>query len=236
MSSATARGPHAFSYLTLETIRPRWQLPQGGRIASVVTMDAPLGGVDPTGRLRSAAIRAYLTLTHQWRSFTSFNDLVRLLRASDGWYPLGASASVMQLMRESADVTPISNQRLADRARERGIRILTLGNARDYCFAPGHGVMPFISTQWLVDGGKESGTFGRWVALGQQGNSLSTLETNHGAVLRDPSVQSGIASFLTGSEPVPLLPSPSEDSLLRWCERDLRDKRRQPRSLSKVHV
>lgn len=226
----------AFSYLTLQIIKPRWQLPHGGRIASVVTLDAPLGGVEPMGLLRSTAIRLYLAVAHQWHAFTSFNDLVNLLRKGDSGYPLGASASVMQLMQESADETPMSNQELAEFAREHDVRILTIGNARDYCFAPGHGVAPFISTQWLADEGKNSGTYGRWVALGQHGSSFATLEANHGAVLTDPSVQSGIISFLDGNEPVPLLPSPSEESLLLWCQSDLCDARRQPASLTKVHV
>ncbi len=207
----------AFAYLSLLSNSDTWNLPNDGRVASVIALDAPLGGLGDFSRFRIGSIRAYLALSHQWRAFTSFNDLLRLHGISNSCYPLGACGRISKLVDQDAQRT---NQDLAHDAQHHGVRILTIGNSRDYCFAPGHGLKPFVSTQWLVDEGDNSDIFGRWVVLGDPNSSPAQVEINHGAVLFDASVHEGIVTFLEGAEPSPLLPAPSSEMLAHWFDQE----------------
>ncbi len=210
----------AFAYLAQMERANHWRLPNDARLAGITTLDAPLGGIATTNRLRMTMVRAYLALTHHWLDFSSVNDLLQIYRTSNSLYPLGGRGSVMEILERGSRGTPMSNQELALAARHHGVRVLTIGNVRDYCFDPGHGFEPFVSTQWISDAGPGSGVHGRWVVLGRKRHSLGGLEVNHGVVLGDPSVHEGILSFIRGGDPNPLLPAPTAESMTLWLKQE----------------
>ncbi|HET9017441.1 MAG TPA: hypothetical protein VFN57_17700, partial [Thermomicrobiaceae bacterium] len=194
-------GVIAYGYLARLAEAGDWTLPEAGRLAAVVTLDAPLGGVFGDAPVQFTLVKAYLALLHRRRLLRPFDELVGLWRTAAGREPFGAFARLASLVDGGRRPT---NQRVAREAREHGVRLLTVGSRHDRAFAPGMHVRPFPSVQWLADGGMGSGIYGRVVEHAPDGSRVPHPVESHGAVLHDPRVHEAVWHFLLGRDPAPL--------------------------------
>lgn len=185
----------AFAYLAelkARNVAPD-QLPSGGRLAGIVTLDSPIGGMptniwdtSPGGLLRDTV------------------DM-KAVYASGGVYPAGSTRSIGTLY----GFGNITNQQLATGAATHAVRILTVGNERDWSFLFGVPVVSsFLDTQWLVDGGTGSGLYSRGINEGIFPCKTSLLSLpwdyftcNHELVFKTAQVETSILDVIEGRTP-----------------------------------
>lgn len=190
----------------------------GDRIAGIVTLDAPLGGI-PNDLYLAKIFTEYSYIKQcpalRGQSMPSVDELFALYKTAQ-LAPYGGNDSIAGILFN----TNIANEDIAAEAATQGIQILSIGNARDYFYNPaackvlwGHsliGTHNYLSTQWLSDKGNSSGIYGRYFTDGAPTCSLTDLGINHGLVFIESSIQSALGQF-TNNEPLTALPIATPD-------------------------
>ncbi len=186
----------------------------GDRIAGVVTLDSPLGGISNDLYLTRAVLSPfYLSQCPSLRGhrLLALDDLMAIYKTSTS-LPHGGYNSVARMLF-NADIT---NDASASQAAPQGMHVLTIGNQRDYLYDPaackallGHslvGTKNYLSTQWVSDKGDGSGIYGHYFTDGTPTcGKLTDVGANHGLVLIEQSVQTALGQFIN-HEPVTALP------------------------------
>jgi pimeloyl-ACP methyl ester carboxylesterase len=176
-----------------------------GRIAGVVTVDSPLGGLTVSSLENVCAV-----LTLNSATCRTPNLLENLPQFDRIWTTGGADpkGSTHSLERALFAPAALSNQTLAVWAAHEGTRILTVGNTRDGVIA--FGTIGALSTQWMKD---ESPVFSRTISKailppGVLDNLLTLLSmpvaiiaASHGIVLTDPDVLEAARLLMSGRVP-----------------------------------
>ena len=177
----------------------------GDRIAGVVTLDAPLGGI-PNDLSLTRLFMVYSN-TRQCppllgQPMPSVDQLFTLYKTGS-LVPHGGNNSVAKVLFNTA----ITNEAIASQAATQGIQILTIGNARDYLYDPASckvlfgrpliGASNYLNTQWLSDQGNSSGIYGRYFVDGTPTcDNLSTLGINHAYVFDERSIQTALGQLI----------------------------------------
>ncbi len=181
-----------------------WAMPAGASLASVVTLDTPLGG--------APFIEFLCTFAPDYcggRSTPAEESTLRDMGAI--WdtgldHPAGGNRSIAQ--RLGAGLA--SNQSLAlTAARSHGVKVMTVGNVRDWLYAPAGpdaGTLSFLDTQWLTSDDGGAGIFARAINAGPSSCPLSedlasSYGCNHPLSTRDAAVGSAIVTVLAGGRP-----------------------------------
>ena len=186
----------------------------GDRVAGIVALDTPLGGIP--NDLYLAKIFTTVSYTRQCptllgHSMPGVDQLFALYKTSQ-LVPHGGANSIAQVLFN----TNITNEQIANEAATQGIHILSIGNTRDYLFDPaackvlwGHslvGTNNYLNTQWLSDQGDNSGIYGRYFTDGTPTcGSLTDLGMNHGFVFVERSIQTALGQFMN-NQPLTALP------------------------------
>jgi len=191
----------------------------GDRLAGIVTLDTPLGGIP--NDLYLARIFLIYSSTRECpalrgHAVPSIGDLFNLYKTGQA-LPHGGANSIAELLFKINK----TNDAIAAYAATQGIQILSLGNTRDYLFDPvackvlwGHaliGTNNYLDTQWLTDQGDSSGIYGRAFTDGiPTCNKLTDLGVNHGLVFIERSIQTALGQFMN-NEPLTALPVATVD-------------------------
>ncbi|HVA87971.1 MAG TPA: hypothetical protein VNF73_16820 [Candidatus Saccharimonadales bacterium] len=192
----------ALAYLAQLADADAWSLPSDGRLATVVTLDSPLGGLPFVDQL--CAIAPGTCGGSPVAGSTSLGDMSEVWGTSNA-YPAGATRSVEELFGGSR-----TNQELAvEAARDHGIATLAIGNMRDWAYDPtlsDSGPLSFRDTQWLIDDGSGAGVMARVIDSGTAscpsgGGPNEALLCNHPRVLSDPAVEQAIVDLFAGGVP-----------------------------------
>jgi pimeloyl-ACP methyl ester carboxylesterase len=191
----------------------------GARIAGLVTLSAPLGGI-PTLFSSITDVTAQVgddgSCDEPVASPPNMADLRRIWFSAGNDQPRGAFASVAQTLMPdrygAGDGVRYTNQQLAFDAGFASMRILSIGNLADWVWSPcgpfTRGIPSFLDTQWLIDM-PESRVYSRVFtpASAVPCSTLMDLPANHSATLADPLVHLAVASFLRGEPPDQLAPA-----------------------------
>jgi hypothetical protein len=186
----------------------------GDRIAGVVTLDTPLGGIPNDLYLEKTVLTPFYVSQCpklRFQPLLALDDLFAIYKTSK-LLPHGGYNSIAKVLFN----TDITNETSAVEAAKQGIQALTIGNERDYLYNPaackallGHsliGTYNYLSTQWLSDKGNGSGTYGHSFTDGTPTcGKLTDLGANHGIVLIEHSVQTALGQFIN-HEPLTALP------------------------------
>jgi hypothetical protein len=201
----------AFAEVARLTTVDGWTLPNGGRIATVVTLDSPLGGLPFVNELCGLAPDVCGGRPIPAPNSSLF-DMSAVWATGTG-RPAGADRSVETLFpAPSARVdAPMRNQALAlAAAGEPGVRFLSIGNVRDWLYAPlgpNAGTYAFLDTQWLTSGAGGSGVYARAIDSGPaackaaSGDLAASYACNHGLVLTDAAVGAAVVAVIGGATP-----------------------------------
>lgn len=216
-------GAVVFGYLDFLENHLLVPLPSSVHLKAVITLDAPLGGVHDFWTESFVVHQVYdKSCNLKGVSLNSPPDLTTVLDSTvppfhttppnDGEIdPLGAQASFLILSTPNPDpnITIPSNLSLAEQAQtDLGTSFLTIGNVNDFVWntqacnllLPG-----FVDTQWIEDGGDNSGLYGRSFQYTATCPGLTSPKladaviASHTAVLFNGDVQAGIMAFLTPS-------------------------------------
>lgn len=169
-----------------------------GRLAAVVTLDSPVGGMP------------YFPSDNS--TFGSLADMKKVWESGVG-APAGSTRSLVTLF----GLKGLTNQWLAaNAAHVSGVRILTVGNRKDWAFGRYWGltpssVDPFLDTQWLLSEGEGSGVYARAIDQGDSAcpSTDLLLLCNHRLVLTDEGVKQAIVN-LAEDRPVGLSLPPDQ--------------------------
>jgi hypothetical protein len=121
-------------------------------------------------------------------------------------YPAGANRSVASRVAEGT----ASNQTVAAAAAARGTTVLTVGNLRDWMYAPvgaGAGTLTFLDSQWLTTDPRGAGVHSRAITSGPSscpagsGSLAAAYGCNHALVTRDDAVGGAILAAMAGRAP-----------------------------------
>lgn len=190
----------------------------GDRIAGVVTLDAPLGGI-PNDLFVAKWVMAYGYIRDcpmlLGNSMSTLDILFNIYNTGN-LLPHGGTNSITGVLFQ----TNITNQAIATKAAQQGIQILTIGNQRDYLFDPAAcklflgrsliGTDNYLSTQWLSDQGNGSGIYGYYFTNGAPTcTQLTDLGINHGFAFVDRGVQAALGQFVD-NQPVTALSIPAQ--------------------------
>jgi hypothetical protein len=210
-------GAVAFGYLAQQVV-DNTALPGGASLQSVTTLDAPLGGAPFVellcgfapdmcgGRPVPADDSALRDLSLIWTSATGSpaggkREIVS--RLGD----IAAAANTTTVLGPPA---PVSNQAVAAAAAARGTAVLTIGNVRDWLYAPAGpnaGSLTFLDTQWLTTDPRGSGVHARTINAGPgscpaaKGDLAASFGCNHALVTREGSVAVAINGLIAGRTP-----------------------------------
>lgn len=210
-------GVVAFGYLAyLNRLPVKFSLPYGGKLAGVINLDSPIGGITgDTTYLGLVVDRARSNCNPGLSSVQSVKQLVALFQTAHSSHPLGGSASLEEVLFGGKG---LSNEQLANEAAHNGIPVLTVGNLRDFlwdtqpCSFPLPNV-DFRDTQWLQDEAPSTAVYGRDFKGGDEQCTANTIlfhGLNHFEVLTNSQVIQGIAQFLpNGGVPNKLDKAPS---------------------------
>ena len=173
----------------------------GVALRGVVTLDAPIGGVDRY----SAALADVVSLAKELCLWSgplpaSVSDMRSLgVQNEQGLlynWTWGAEASLTKMLWDVS--SGASNQQLAEDAGAAGVTVLTIGNLKDWSFA----TAGQFTTQFLRDGAHGSGVYARefdtWAPLLDCDGDKSCL-IGHRVVREHPSVQDAIEALLNGT-------------------------------------
>ena len=199
-------GVVVFGYLAfLDRLSAKFSLPNGGRLAGVITLDSPIGGItNNAAYLSDVKLFAQAYCNPTLNKLGTVNQLVSLLKTANSSNPLGGAASLEQVIFGGTGRT---NQQIATDALLYGAPIVTIGNLKDFLWDPG--ACPnllgkpkgdFRSTQWLTDEASSSAIYGRDFASPPGAKcGISTIifaNLNHLDVLSNSQVLQGITQFL----------------------------------------
>lgn len=194
-------GVVAVAYLALLESTGAWTLPGDGRLASVVSLDSPLGGL-PFVEAACGIAGDVCAAVEPGPAPPSLVDLSTVWSTGTG-RPAGADRSLGRLFGRS-----LSNQSLAALAAEsHDVAVLTVGNVRDWVYAPiglFRGFVNFVDTQWVRSGAAGSGLYARAIDSGPAtcpDDDPTGAACNHGHVLIDPAVHDGIVAAFAGRTP-----------------------------------
>ena len=202
----------AFAYLASLVTQDR-TLANQGRVAGVVTLDAPLGGLPLDQSTYRRVFEEGMTArcsAMEGKPFQNLGELSAIWnhRATDADTFAGSSQSIAAGVFGSSpgDGPPVTNQDVArDGVARSGTRVLTAGNAHDLLYANCQPAWHFGSTQWLADGGAGSGIFARAAASGAACSLLpGSIHASHAYLLADPNSHLTVRNFLEGHDPAPL--------------------------------
>ncbi len=218
-------GAVAFGYATFLDRQLVTPLPSGLHLKAVITLDAPLGGVQDSFTNSFIVRKVYeKSCNLHGIPFRSLSNLTRVLDSTvapfhttppddsdSGPDPLGAQASVLMLSNPPPHPNKVipSNEDLAGHADlDLGTSFLAIGNVNDFVWKANacNSQLPnTVDTQWLEDEGADLPAFyGRSFA-----SKISTcpslnspqladvVNDTHRAVLFSGDVQTGITNFLT---------------------------------------
>jgi hypothetical protein len=177
----------------------------GDRIAGVVTLDTPLGGIPNDLYLEKTLLTPFYMSqcpNLRFQSQLALNDLFAIYKTSK-LLPHGGNNSIARVLFN----TDGTNDFFASSAAKQEVQVLTIGNERDYLYNPaackallGHsliGTYDYLSTQWVSDKGYESGVYGLSFTGGTPTcGKLTDLGANHGLVLIEPNVQTALGQFI----------------------------------------
>ncbi len=201
-------GMIAFGELSFLHQLGKFSLANNGRLAGVITLDSPLGGVTNNGGfLADVTTFARFDCSLNLGQLISVNQLVTLFKNTGSSHPLGGKASIDGLFFGGS----LTNDALAQTALAHRVSVLTIGNLRDYLYDPGACPLPkhpqgdFRDTQWLDD---QSPTpiFGRDFRDGDAPCSTTTFllgALDHLNVLTNADMLDGMMQFLQGLSPNP---------------------------------
>ncbi|MBM4408091.1 MAG: alpha/beta hydrolase [Chloroflexi bacterium] len=202
-------GVVAFAYLALLESTGTWTLPGGGRLATVVSLDSPLGGL-PFVEAACGIGGDVCAAVEPCPAPPALIDLGTVWKTGSG-KPAGADRSLGRLFGRT-----ISNQSLAAlAAASHDVAILTVGNVRDWVYAPiglFRDVVNFVDTQWLRSDAAGSGLYARAIDSGPAtcpGDDPTGASCNHGRVLADPAVHDGIVAAIARRTPAAALTCPA---------------------------
>jgi pimeloyl-ACP methyl ester carboxylesterase len=195
----------AFAYLALLQSTGTWAMPAGGRLASVVSLDSPLGGLPfveaacgLVGDVCAASEpgpppRSLVDMSSVWNSGTGAAGVAN---------PAGADRSVGRLFGLT-----LTNQALAATGAGRGVTVLSIGNIRDWVYAPiglFRSFVNFTDTQWFRSGAAGSGVYARVIDSGPSScpsDDRTGASCNHDRVLTDPAALDAVVAGLSGRVP-----------------------------------
>ena len=195
----------AFAYLALLYQAGTWSMPGGGRLASVVSFDSPLGGlpfVEAACGLAGDVCAAsqpgppppsLVDMSTVWNSGTGAEGVAN---------PAGADRSVGRLFGLS-----LTNQALAAAGASRGVTVLSIGNVRDWVYAPiglFRSVVNFTDTQWFRSGAAGTGVYARVIDSGPEAcpsSNANGASCNHDRVLTDRAALDAAIAAFTGRVP-----------------------------------
>ena len=196
-------GVVAFGLLARLAALDGWALPSGARVGSVTTLDSPLAGVPFVNILCSVSPDTCGGETAKTSS--SLADLGAIWNTGST-HPAAAGRSIATRL----DLGSATNQALATAAAAHGISVFTVGNVRDWLYAPAGpdaGTLNFLDTQWLTTDPRAAGVHARAIDAGPTScgsvgaNLASSFGCNHGLVTRDAAVASAIVGLLHGIAP-----------------------------------
>ena len=188
-----------------------WTLPNAGRIGTVVTLDSPIGGLPFVNELCALAPdvcggkpipdpdSSLFDMSAIWETGTR--------------HPAGGDRAVASLFSgPGIQVTaPTRNQALATAgAAAHGVRFLTIGNVRDWLYAPlgrNAGDLDFLDTQWLTNAAAGTGVYARAIDSGPaacsaaSGDLAASYGCNHNLVLTDPAAGTAVVAVIGGGTP-----------------------------------
>jgi len=200
----------SFGYLAslLEHVGTIVPLPRNGsRLKGIVTLDSPLGGVTSDSNYRKLVfLRSFSCEGLEAWNTVAVAQMQALFRTATISVALGASASIVQAILNGGY---LSNQRVADDAKQVGIPVLTLGNTNDLLWRPSVcnklfkvNMQDFSSTQWLQDEGANSQVYSRMFTSGFQNCALGLLNlANHSDAFAVFAVKKALVQFVNGSTP-----------------------------------
>ena len=208
----------AFGYLAslLEHVGNAVPLPpNGSRLKGIITLDSPLGGVTSNGDygklifLRSLPCEGFDAL---WNT-VAVAQMQALFQTATERSARGATASIVQAILNGG---ALSNQKVANDAKQARITVVTIGNTSDLFWRPSvcnktlkvH-MQDFRSTQWLQDEGNTSGVYSRMFTSGSLNCLLGLLNlANHSDVFDTLAVEQAVVHIVNGRTPSELLPAP----------------------------
>jgi pimeloyl-ACP methyl ester carboxylesterase len=215
----------AYLALLKQSLHADWRAPAPGvdaRLAQIVTLSAPLGGIPPDSALLGglgaqlgADAAACETLIFDP---ANVRDMRAIWTTNPDGRPHGGLASVAQALWPepfAAGGVRYANQQLAIDAGFASMRTLAIGNNADWVWSPcgrlASGIPSFLDTQWLTDM-PASGIYGRAFTPADPRPcvTLADIPANHPATLYDPTVHAAILSFLNGGSPDQLPPAPPQ--------------------------
>jgi pimeloyl-ACP methyl ester carboxylesterase len=195
----------AFAYLALLQQSGTWTMPAGGRLASIVSLDSPLGGL-PFIEAACGLVGDVCAASEPGPPPPSLADMETVWNngtgASGVANPAGADRSVGRLFGLS-----LTNQALANAAVGRGVAVLSIGNVRDWVYAPiglFRSFVNFTDTQWFRSGAAGSGVYARVIDSGPEtcpSGDANAASCNHGRVLTDRVALDAVVATLTGRVP-----------------------------------
>jgi pimeloyl-ACP methyl ester carboxylesterase len=202
----------AFAYLVALVTQDHTLAPPG-RVAGVVTLDAPLGGLpldQPAYRNLFEGVMTVLCSAMRGKEFQNLSALSAIWnrRPTDADTFAGSSQSIAAGVFgfSQQDGSTVTNQAVArDGVARSGTWVLTAGNVNDLLYSNCEPSWHFGSTQWLADGGAGSGVFARAAASGAACSLLpGPIHAAHAFLLADPNAQQTVLTFLEGTDPAPL--------------------------------
>jgi hypothetical protein len=194
----------AFAYLATLGGPDGAALPAGTTLGSVSTLDSPLGGAPFVSLLCSLAPDVCGGTTVA-AAGSALHDMSAIWDSASG-YPAGATRSVASRVGDGI----ASNQAVAAAAAARGTTLLTIGNLRDWMFAPvgaGAGTLTFLDSQWLTTDPRGAGVHARAITSGpascpaEGGSVAAAYGCNHPLVTRDEAVGGAILAAMAGRAP-----------------------------------
>jgi hypothetical protein len=195
-------GAVAYAFLARYAAADGWALPAGGHLAAVATLDSPLGGLPFVDVLCSVSPETCGGSSPSPTS--SLADFAAIWNAGSG-HPAGADRSIAARIGQGS----ASNQALGGAAAAHGVSVLTVGNVRDWLYAPAGpdaGTLNFLDTQWLTTDPEGAGVYGLAIDSGPSScavgaNLGADFGCNHGLVTRDATAAAAVVGLADGRRP-----------------------------------
>lgn len=195
----------AFGYLARIAARADWALPAGASLGSVTTLDAPLGGA-PFVDLLCGYAPDICGGSPIPGTNSALHDMSAIWDTGTG-HPAGAMRSVAARVADSR----LTNQAVALAAAGHGVTVLTIGNVRDWLYAPigpDAGTLAFLDTQWLTTDPRGAGVHARAIDSGPSGcpaaagDLAASYGCNHVLVTRDAAVGAAVLAVISHEAPM----------------------------------
>lgn len=208
-------GVTAYGYLAGLRAQHWPSLPGGNKVKGVVTVDAPLGGVPVIDLPAVTRIFNFQCFSPadalDPKPIAPLTELAQVPNPDSG--ASGGTALLAPYLFPSLTAN-ISNDKLNRDASAQGVRILSIGNLKDYGFAisqsycaPLLGQTVDLLGSQFVDEQAPWGVYSRFISLGLPSHSCAgdiKNQVNHGVAMAEPVVEAGVANFIAGKAPQPL--------------------------------